>query len=153
MRRFMKVVLIVLVALIAWTGYEVVRNAAIDERPSRPDDRVFNLDVDEVLVALEESRDYDSAALEDAGAYVSHRYDCSDFRLQSLARILYLHRDTIDDAEYELIKRTFLEFKYWMDQPGEDGMCFWSENHQLMFAASEYLAASTGRMRCSPTRG
>ena len=27
-----------------------------------------------------------------------------------------------------------------MDQPGQDSMCFWSENHQILFAASEYLA-------------
>jgi hypothetical protein len=33
-----------------------------------------------------------------------------------------------------------LNFKYWMDEPGEDSMCYWSENHQLLFAASEYLA-------------
>ena len=26
-----------------------------------------------------------------------------------------------------------------MDEPGEDSMCYWSENHQILFAASEYL--------------
>ena len=38
------------------------------------------------------------------------------------------------------MKRSILAFKYWMDEPGEDSMCYWSENHQLIFAACEYLA-------------
>ncbi|MFA9424178.1 MAG: hypothetical protein ACERLG_11405, partial [Sedimentibacter sp.] len=40
----------------------------------------------------------------------------------------------------ERIKKSFIGFKYWMDQPGEDSMCYWSENHQILFATSEYLA-------------
>jgi hypothetical protein len=140
MRKIILLILFALVAVIAWTAYEVVRNNAVEKLPARPDNRMFNLAVDGVLVALEEGREYDSAVLEDASAYVGHRYDCSDFRLQSMARILYAHRDSISEADYELIKRTFLEFKYWMDQPGNDSMCYWSENHQLLFATSEFLA-------------
>ncbi len=140
MRRFKLFILIALVAVIGWTGYEVVRNNAVEKLPARPDDRMFKLAVDEVLVSLEEGNAYDSAVLQDVNDYVSRRYDCSDFRLQSLARIVYNHRDSISDADYELIRRTFLEFKYWMDQPGSDSMCYWSENHQLLFSASEFLA-------------
>jgi hypothetical protein len=33
-----------------------------------------------------------------------------------------------------------LDFKYWMTDPGIDSICFWSENHQILFAAAEYLA-------------
>jgi hypothetical protein len=31
-------------------------------------------------------------------------------------------------------------FKWWVDQPGKDDMVYWSENHQILFASSEYLA-------------
>ena len=140
MRRILKIILIALVTVAAWTTYELIRNNAVEMRPARPDNRMFNLAVDGVLVAIEEGRAYDSAVLKDASAYVGQRYDCSDFRLQSMARILYAHRDSIGDEDYELIKHTFLDFKYWMDQPGSDSMCYWSENHQLLFAASEFLA-------------
>ena len=33
-------------------------------------------------------------------------------------------------------KEALLGFRYWMDMDGLDGMCFWSENHALMFYAS-----------------
>ena len=37
-------------------------------------------------------------------------------------------------------RQAILNFKYWMDEPGHDSMCYWSENHQILFAACEYLA-------------
>ena len=140
MRKITKIILIVVAVIVAWTGYEFVRNSSYDKLPARPDNRMFNLAVDKVLVALEEGQTWDPAVLDDVNAYVSNRYDCSDFRLQSTARILYTHRNKLSEAQYELIKRTFLEFKYWMDQPGSDSMCYWSENHQLLFSTSEFLA-------------
>ena len=33
----------------------------------------------------------------------------------------------------ERIKDVMLNYRYWMDMDGFDGMCFWSENHALMF--------------------
>ncbi len=72
--------------------------------------------------------------------FINNRYDCADFRLQLLFR---LYKDCFHDLPQSirgLIKQTFLDFKYWMDEPGEDSMCYWSENHQLLFAVSEYLA-------------
>ena len=140
MRKVALLILAVVVAVIAWTGYEVMRNSAVEKMPARDRSRDWNVAVDDALVALENGRPYDSAVIREVNDYVSGRYDCSDFRLQSLARILYAHRDSLRDEDYELIKRTFLEFKYWMDQPGSDSMCYWSENHQLLFAASEFLA-------------
>lgn len=72
--------------------------------------------------------------------YINKRYDCADFRCQLLFR---LYKDCYDDLSNtirDLIKKTFLDFKYNMDEPGADSMCFWSENHQILFAVSEYLA-------------
>ena len=140
MRKLKLFILIALLAILGWSGYEAGRNSMIEKLPARPDNQMFKLAVDQVLVAIENGDSYDPEVLKDVNAYVSQRYDCSDFRLQSLARILYAHRDRIREEDYELIKRTFLEFKYWMDQPGSDSMCYWSENHQLLFSASEFLA-------------
>lgn len=70
--------------------------------------------------------------------YMSKRFDCADFRAQLLFKI---YKDCpLSDRCAALIKNTFLGFKYFMDEPGDDSMCYWSENHQLLFAVSEYLA-------------
>ncbi|MDD3946351.1 MAG: hypothetical protein PHI19_00735 [Clostridia bacterium] len=71
--------------------------------------------------------------------YIEKRYDCADFRLQLLFRLYKDCKEKLPQSVQDLIKKTCLEFKYWMDEPGEDSMCYWSENHQLLFAVSEYL--------------
>ena len=72
--------------------------------------------------------------------YMGHRFDCSDFRAQLLFKIYKDYGDVLSERCRRLIKGTFLEFKYFMDEPGDDSMCYWSENHQILFAVSEYLA-------------
>ena len=71
---------------------------------------------------------------------IKARADTADFRLQSLTRIVYEHAGAVPPEDFHRIKQAFLSFKYWMDQPGRDDMCYWSENHQIMFSAAEYLA-------------
>ncbi|NCA66680.1 MAG: hypothetical protein EOM87_01300 [Clostridia bacterium] len=72
--------------------------------------------------------------------YVSHRYDCSDFRVVMLVRILKDYSSFLSAEQHSAIKACVLGFRYWMDQanPG-DSLCMWSENHQLIFAVSEYV--------------
>ncbi len=72
--------------------------------------------------------------------YMGKRFDCSDFRAQMLFKIYKDCGDVLEKRCRELIKNTFLDFKYFMDEPGDDSMCYWSENHQILFAVSEYLA-------------
>jgi hypothetical protein len=72
--------------------------------------------------------------------YIDRRYDCADFRMIPILRTLYAYSSLLSEETLTKIRRTVLDFKYWMDEPGEDGMCYWSENHQLIFATIEYLA-------------
>ncbi len=72
--------------------------------------------------------------------YIDHRYDCSDFRMISIIRSLYTYPHLISENTLKQMKKTVLGFKYHMADPGYDGMCFWSENHQLIFSTVEYLA-------------
>ncbi|HEY8395732.1 MAG TPA: hypothetical protein VIK96_03050 [Bacilli bacterium] len=72
--------------------------------------------------------------------YIDMRYDCADFRMIPILRTLYAYSELLSKDLLERIEKTVLSFKYWMDEPGEDSMCYWSENHQLIFAAIEYLA-------------
>lgn len=62
---------------------------------------------------------------------IEERYDCSDFLMCGLIR--YLHNYPVEGALKERIKDVMLNYRYWMDMDGFDGMCFWSENHALMF--------------------
>lgn len=72
--------------------------------------------------------------------WMNKRYDCSDFRFQLLFRLYKDCSDKLPQKSKDMIKKTILDFKYFMDEPGDDSMCFWSENHQILFATAEYLA-------------
>ncbi len=63
--------------------------------------------------------------------FVESRGDCSDFLVAGLIRVA--HNYPISDRLKERMKNVFLNFRFWMDENGSDGMCFWSENHALMF--------------------
>ncbi|WP_371802425.1 hypothetical protein [Candidatus Lokiarchaeum ossiferum] len=80
--------------------------------------------------------------LESALSYIDSRFDCSDFVLLGIMRLCYqfsknplVTPDLLKNA-----KKTILSFKYWPDEPGTDSMCYWTENHHIMFASNEYLA-------------
>ena len=69
------------------------------------------------------------------------REDTSDFHAAALVRMLYLDETTgaLDPDTRALIEDTLLDFKYWIDEPGVDQMCFWTENHQALYHSSELL--------------
>ncbi|MBQ8200680.1 MAG: hypothetical protein IJZ74_02800 [Clostridia bacterium] len=69
---------------------------------------------------------------------IESRVDCSDFLMCGLTR--YLHHHPVEGELKERIRSVLLGYRYWMDQDGFDGMCFWSENHCLMFYASAMAA-------------
>ncbi|RAV04722.1 hypothetical protein [Paenibacillus sp. YN15] len=69
---------------------------------------------------------------------IERREDCSDFFLAGLLRMLefsLLPEELQPEAE-----RVILAYRYWMTEDGADGMCFWSENHALMFYVCAYMA-------------
>ncbi len=72
---------------------------------------------------------------------VDQRIDCADFLLIGLFRYYYVYGfpETIEKR----FKEVLLNFRFWMDQEGSDSMCYWSENHSLMFFG---LALSAGEL-------
>ena len=78
----------------------------------------------------------------EACAKLSAREDCADFKAAALVRLLYLDnlQPSLPAATRSLVEQTLLEFKYWIDEPGQDEMCYWTENHQVLFHSSELLA-------------
>lgn len=74
--------------------------------------------------------------------FVEQRYDCADFTIHLLLRILlqYAESPLLSPAVIGRIREVVLGFKYGPWEPGEDSMCSWTENHQILFASAEYLA-------------
>ncbi|MFO8057782.1 MAG: hypothetical protein R6V10_10830 [bacterium] len=75
---------------------------------------------------------------------VNNRHDCADFRMAGFLRLMYLHNDNpaLKPEVKKAVISAILDFKYWIDEPGRDSMCYWSENHQVLFHSAEYLAGS-----------
>jgi hypothetical protein len=73
---------------------------------------------------------------------INRRADCSDFYMVGLLGMMHRYMDEPGFPE-ELrapLEAAVLNFKYWIDEPGGDAMCYWSENHQILFHACEILA-------------
>ncbi len=76
---------------------------------------------------------------------VSSRRDCSDFNLAGLLRFQYLlsrqKENHLSLKTQKTVRNTILQFRYWETEPGNDAMCFRSENHQILFYSNELLAS------------
>lgn len=72
--------------------------------------------------------------------FVDARIDCADFRMMAILKTMYKWQHLLSAETVDRCRATILGFKYWMDEPGDDGMCYWSENHQCLFATCELLA-------------
>ena len=83
-----------------------------------------------------------SANLEGAIERIDIREDCADFTACGLIRFYLENKHRLAEENKKEIKKCLTGFKYWMDQYDgrQDSMCFWSENHQILFAVTEYLA-------------
>lgn len=73
---------------------------------------------------------------------INQRRDCSDFYLVGLLGMLmrYGSDPHFPEEVRQALEACILGFRYWMDEPGDDAMCFWSENHQILFHTCEVLA-------------
>ncbi|MDD4184715.1 MAG: hypothetical protein PHI01_04810 [Candidatus Izemoplasmatales bacterium] len=94
------------------------------------------------IMELDQGLKIDERGIHDLLDFVDERHDCADFRVLSLVKTYWCYRDLLSEKTNKRIKKSLCSFKYWMDEPGTDGMCYWSENHQLIFHTAEYLAGS-----------
>ncbi|GHT59231.1 hypothetical protein FACS1894109_14760 [Spirochaetia bacterium] len=92
----------------------------------------------------EGSRAINMARIEKSLAMINTRVDCADFVLPAFLSILYLYTDSVllTKETRESFKQAVLNYKYAMTDPVEDvnGVCYFTENHQALFAACEYIA-------------
>lgn len=71
---------------------------------------------------------------------IGQKIDCSDFLLAGLLR--YMKNYSLPPHLFERAKKVIFDYRYWMQMKGMDSMCFWSENHSLLFYSSAYIAGS-----------
>ena len=72
------------------------------------------------------------------------REDCADFTANAMIRFYLENEHRLSEVNKMEIKNCLTGFKYWMDQYDgrSDSMCHWSENHQILYAVTEYLAGN-----------
>jgi len=85
-----------------------------------------------------------AADLDPALAMVDARADCADFEAVGLMHVWHRLPEGVWEAgQRERVKASLLGFKYWIDQPGLDAMCYFTENHQFVWHTAELLVGQT----------
>lgn len=116
-----------------------------------PEDGIFQLlplDAFQLIAVLEsEVSPVPPHLLPNALARINQRRDCADFVLVALLRTLLRPQATaqLTQTERAAIAEAARNFCYWYDQRdangrGIQGMCFHTENHQILFHTAELLA-------------
>lgn len=74
-------------------------------------------------------------------AFINARYDCSDFYLAYFAKIWtdFSGSGLLSADLLAQMKECMLHFRYWCEDPGDDVMWFYSENHALVFHVCQLL--------------
>jgi hypothetical protein len=85
---------------------------------------------------------YDEGAIQASLDEIVNREDTADFGLNAILRMLYFDRanPALPDALRTDMENAVINFKYWLDEPGPDMMCWWSENHQILVHTAELIA-------------
>lgn len=128
-----------IIILLIITVVDIVRISKYKIHPVKPK-KAFKTDETKVYWDLTQgTSNIDWNRLDGTLKYIKNEYDCADFKLVNLIRIIYEYENKIPLSHQDKIKKTLLNFRYWLDEPGENSMCYWSENHQILFASAEYL--------------
>ncbi|WP_122523305.1 hypothetical protein [Pannonibacter phragmitetus] len=80
------------------------------------------------------------AMIEEILPSIEDCHDCADFSLVPLIWSRTVWGNDINSKTRDRIDRAILNFRYWMDEPGNDVQWYFSENHALLFHTASYLA-------------
>ncbi|MCJ8518738.1 hypothetical protein ABID21_001624 [Pseudorhizobium tarimense] len=80
------------------------------------------------------------AMIEEILPSIEDCHDCADFSLVPLIWSRTMWGDDINVKTRTRIDAAILQYRYWMDEPGNDVQWYFSENHALLFHTSAYLA-------------
>ena len=105
------------------------------------------------LLAVEGQSARVTARLDTALDEIEQRFDCADFTLLVMLRLLRDHRAALTPAMAARFEQAVLGFRYWLTEPGNDVMWFWSENHVLCFHVGQLVAGQMFPDRVFPNAG
>jgi hypothetical protein len=106
------------------------------------------------LVLCAEGRAGGTAALLEAPlTAIEARHDCADFAILPILRLWRDYGESLPKNVRDRMERALLGFRYWLDEPGNDVMWFWSENHALCFHAAQHVAGELFPDRIFPNSG
>lgn len=73
--------------------------------------------------------------------FIDDRNDCSDFYLILFPHVVkhFWGDERMSDELKQAMRSCILNFRYWIDEPGNDVMWFFSENHALLFHICQLL--------------
>jgi hypothetical protein len=146
--RFLLGLLFIILAVILSTGLQFGYNMLFVK--TRPDQTLTKGDDNKMNDMLHSPTAYDftdaaamSANFAGAIERIDDRNDCADFTANAMIRLYLEHKAELNQTNKDEIRKTLLNFKYWPKEYDrkDDSMCWWSENHQLLFAVTEYLVA------------
>ncbi len=80
------------------------------------------------------------AMIEEILPSIEDCHDCADFSLVPLIWSRTVWGMDINEKTRARIDGAILNYRYWMDEPGNDVQWYFSENHALLFHTSCYLA-------------
>lgn len=80
------------------------------------------------------------AMIEEILPSIEDCHDCADFSLVPLIWSRTRWGGDINEKTRARIDAAILNYRYWMDEPGNDVQWYFSENHALLFHTSAYLA-------------
>jgi len=145
--------LLLLIFIISTLIIDLIRISRYEIIPSRPEVNL-NGQHDQIQYDLANGKeDIEWSGLDETLEYIKGEYDCSDFRLVNLVRILYEAGDKIPMDYKAKIEDVLFNFRYWWDEPGANSMHYWSENHQMLFASAEYLVGQLYSNTVFPSSG
>ena len=85
---------------------------------------------------------------------INGRHDCADFWIVPLIWAWREHAGTVvNGAIWDRVRASILNFRYWLDEPGNDVMWFWSENHAFCFHVAQFLAGDSFAQETFPNSG
>ncbi|MHC1550461.1 hypothetical protein [Phyllobacterium sp. K27] len=82
------------------------------------------------------------AMIEEILPSIEDCHDCADFSLVPLIWSRTVWGKDINAKTRDRIDAAILNYRYWMDEPGNDVQWYFSENHALLFHTSAYLAGN-----------
>lgn len=71
---------------------------------------------------------------------IEDKSDCADFYLAPMLVLVKHYPEYLDEALRKRIDNAVLNFRYWMDELGNDSMWWFSENHAFLFHLCQYAA-------------